>query len=70
MQNLLLIIQSVLALGLVLLILIQGRGTGISRAFGGGNVSFTRRGLEKIVFKSTFVFSALFIIVSILQLAI
>lgn len=70
MQNILLISQILLSAALIVLILVQGRGTGISRAFGGGGASFTRRGLEKVVFKTTFILSALFILVSVLQLAL
>jgi preprotein translocase subunit SecG len=61
--------QIVLSILVVLLILIQNKGTGFGRAWGGGGSSFTRRGLEKVVFRATFVISALFIIVSLLQLA-
>jgi len=49
----------------------QAKGTGLGRSFGGGgNVSFTRRGLEKVIFKITFVFSALFIASSLLQITV
>lgn len=51
---------------LVLLILLQAKGTGFGRS--ANATSFTRRGLEKIVFKLTFIVTGLFIVVSILQL--
>jgi protein translocase SecG subunit len=64
-------IQIILSVALCALILIQSKGNGIGRAWGGGGgTSFTRRGLEKILFRFTFVISALFIGVSILQLII
>jgi protein translocase SecG subunit len=60
--------QITLAVLLIGLITIQAKGKGFARGMGGGSASFTRRGLEKLVFKMTFVVSALFIIISILQL--
>lgn len=68
MQNGLLIIQIVTSVLLTLTILIQTKGKGFGRSFGGSSASFTRRGLEKIVFRTTFVLAAIFIIVSLLQL--
>lgn len=69
MKQALTIIQIVVSLGVIGLILIQAKGTGLGRTFGsGGGTSFSRRGLEKLVFKLTFVFVSIFIIVSILQL--
>lgn len=67
MHQALLIIQIIAATTLTGLILIQSKGTGFGRAWGGSS-SFTRRGLEKIIFRSTFIISAIFIVVSILQL--
>lgn len=69
MKQVLTIVQIVTSLVLIGLILIQARGTGLGRTFGGGGgTSFTRRGLEKLIFKLTFVFVFIFIAVSILQL--
>jgi len=62
-----LVLQIVISLLLIFLILIQNKGVGFGRAMG-GNMSFTKRGLEKVVFKMTFVLSILFIVISILQL--
>lgn len=70
MRNTFLIIQTITAILLVVAILIQTRGTGFGRSWGGGSASFTRRGLEKLIFKLTFVLAGIFILVSILQLAI
>ena len=70
MGNILLILQIAISLLLVLVILVQTKGTGFGRAFGGGSSSFTRRGLEKVVFRLTFVLVASLVVVSILQLAI
>lgn len=69
MSEVLLIIQTITALILAILILVQSKGTGFGRAWGGA-ASFTRRGLERYVFRATFVLSAIFIVVSIAQLAV
>lgn len=66
MNNILQFTQIISALGLIILILIQSRGTGFGRPTSAS--SFTRRGIEKIVFKLTFVVAALFVIVSLLPL--
>lgn len=68
MQTAILVIQSLLAIVIILLILVQSKGKGFSRSLSGG--SFTRRGLEQIVYRFTFVAVGAFILVSILQLAL
>lgn len=56
------IVQIVLAVILIVLILIQSRGSGLGGVFGGeGNVYQTKRGVEKIVFISTIITAALFL---------
>lgn len=67
MKNTFLVIQIVSAILLTGTILIQARGTGFGR---GSAASFTRRGLEKLIFRLTFVFAAIFMLVSILQVAL
>jgi len=69
MKNVLTIIQIIVSLLLMGAILVQAKGTGFGRSWG-GSTSFTRRGLEKLIFKAAFVLSALFLIISVLQLAI
>jgi len=69
MKQVLTIVQIIVSLGVIGLILIQAKGTGLGRTFGsGGGTSFSRRGLEKLVFKLTFVFVGIFIVISVLQL--
>jgi protein translocase SecG subunit len=71
MLNLILAVQILVSSLLVVLILMQAKGTGFGRAFGGGSSSsFTRRGLEKVIFKLTFVISFIFIAISILQFTV
>lgn len=71
MTNIILVVQIVLAALLVGLVLVQSKGSGLGRAWGGGRgTSFTRRGFEKLLFRLTFFVVGVFIIVSILTLAI
>lgn len=71
MNQILTIIQIVISICLIFLILIQAKGTGLGRTFGsGGGTSFSRRGLEKLIFKFTFILAGLFLAISILQLVI
>jgi protein translocase SecG subunit len=69
MKQFLTIAQILSSIILVGLILIQARGTGFGRSgsFGGGT-SFSRRGLEKLIFRLTFVIAFVFIVISILAL--
>jgi len=69
MRQFLTVAQIVSSITLVGLILIQARGTGFGRSAGfGGGTSFSRRGLEKLIFRSTFVIALIFIAISMLTL--
>lgn len=70
MKSALLALQTVVSLLLVATILVQTKGTGFGRVWGASGVSFARRGLEKLVFKATFVLAALFIILALLQILV
>ncbi len=59
-------VQMGLALLLVIGVLLQQRGTGLSSTFGGAGVGYsTKRGAEKVIFYATVVIAALFIVTSI-----
>lgn len=65
------IAQILISIFLIVVILLQQRGGGLSGVFGGeGSVYATRRGIEKSVFIATIVLAALFIVISILRLFI
>lgn len=71
MKQILTIVQIVVSVLLIFVILIQAKGTGLGRTFGGGGgTSFSRRGLEKLIFRATFVLVGLFLLISILQMVI
>ncbi len=69
MKNIILVIQIIISIFLVVLILIQSKGSGLGRSFGGGT-SFSRRGIEKLLYKLTFITAGLFVLISIISLAI
>ena len=68
-MKLLQIIQIIIAVLLMLAILLQHRGVGLSEVFGGsGSVYRTRRGLEKKLFIITIVLAILFFLVALSSL--
>lgn len=69
MKTLILSVQIVISIVFVILILIQSKGSGLGRSFGGGS-SFSRRGFEKLLYKLTFVCAGLFILVSLISLVV
>jgi preprotein translocase subunit SecG len=67
MQGIIKIIQVFLVVILIVLILIQSKGGGLSLSVGSSFSMYrSRRGVEKVVFVSTIVFSILLIINSLL----
>ena len=69
-MEILVIAQVVVSLILIVLILLQQRGTALGSIFGGEGGSFAvRRGVEKKVFWATVVFGFLFLALSVLNLA-
>lgn len=64
-------IQIILSIAIIALILIQAKGTGLGRAFGGMGGSYsTRRGVEKTVFFLTIIVAVLFFLSSAVQLLV
>lgn len=66
MKEIVQIIQAISAVLLIIFVLLQVRGTGFGRST--SSSSFTRRGVEKLVFKLTFVVTAIFLIFSAISL--
>lgn len=61
------IVQIIVAVALVVSILMQARGAGLGSVFGGtGAVFKTRRGIDKLLFRITIVFSVVFAVVSLI----
>ncbi len=66
MKTSLRVIQAILAIFLMILILMQSRGTGLGSVFGGdASVFQTRRGIELTLFKFTIGVAAVFLLVSV-----
>ena len=68
MDKIISISQLVIAIILIVLILLQNRGGGLSGIFGGSDVANafrTKRGLERIIFISTIIFAILFFGISL-----
>jgi preprotein translocase subunit SecG len=60
------IAQIAIAVVLMVLILIQGKGSGLSGVFGGeGNIYRTKRGAERVIFVTTIVMAVLFFLVAL-----
>lgn len=69
MKTFIFLAQIILAALLILIIIIQQKGTGLGSTFG-GDLSFyrTRRGAEKLLFNLTIILGVLFIATSVLGL--
>lgn len=69
MKSVIFIIQVILGILLILVIIIQQKGSGIGTAFG-GDLSFyrTKRGAEKLLFYATIAIAAIFILASLIGL--
>lgn len=69
MGNVFLIIQIIVSIVLIILILLQPKGVGLGRAWGGaGEFYKSKRGVEKIVFYLTLLFAFLFLVSSFVTL--
>ena len=68
-ENVYNIIQLVLSVLLIVIILLQQKGSGLSAVFGGSsNVYSTKRGVDKILHWGTIILSIIFFGVAILRL--
>jgi protein translocase SecG subunit len=69
MKNILIIAQLAVSVFLIVLILLQQRGTALGSAFGGGEGFYaSRRGIEKKIYWGTIIFAALFIALALINL--
>ena len=65
------IVQIIVAVALTTSILLQARGAGLGSVFGGtGTVFKTRRGIDRLLFRFTIVFTLLFLLISLIGTAI
>lgn len=71
MKPIISLFQIILAVLLILIIIIQQKGTGLGSTFG-GSIGFysTKRGAEKMIFNLTIILAFLFIALSIIGLIV
>ena len=71
MDNFFLISEIVLGIALVILVVLQSKGTGLGSTFG-GDMGFygTKRGAEKMLFILTIVIAALFLLTALVGVII
>lgn len=65
------ILQTILAVMLMGLVLLQAKGSGLGSTFG-GELGFyrTKRGFEKLLFRATIIIATLFLILSTIRLVL
>lgn len=65
------VVQIIISIALVILIVLQAKGSGLGSLFGGeaGTITKTRRGLEKTLFQITVGLSIAFLAVAIITVA-
>ncbi len=69
MEKGLLITTIIVSISIIVLTLFQGKGGGLGSALGNTGAAFqTRRGLEKIIVRTTAVLIGVFFIISVIQL--
>lgn len=66
MKNILYIVQIIVSVLLIVVILLQQRGSGLGSAFGGESAVYrTKRGAEKIIFRLTIILAVLFLVTAL-----
>ena len=69
MENILNIIQIIVSIFLIIIILLQQKGSGLGSTFGGDNTVYrTKRGAEKIIFRMTIFLSFLFLTTALISI--
>jgi len=65
------IAQIIVAVGLIIIILLQAKGTGLGGIFGQADTVFrTKRGVEKTLFNLTIALTVIFVLLSIFALRV
>ena len=71
MKNVIVIAQITVSFLIIIAVLVQHRGAGLSAVFGGsGNVYRTKRGLEKGIFVFTIILVILFVAIGVANLVL
>ncbi len=62
------IFQTIIAVSLIAIILLQAKGTGLGSTFGGQSQMYhSKRGVEKVVFFTTIILTIIFVVISIIN---
>lgn len=62
------IIQILIAVTLIIVIILQAKGTGLGAAWGGGGELYhSKRGVEKVLFTSTIVLAVIFVVLAMIS---
>jgi len=71
MKTALQIVQIIISIALIVLIILQAKGSGLGSLFGseGGAITKTRRGLEKTLFQLTIGLAVAFLTIAIITVA-
>ena len=65
------VVQLIVSFALVALLIMQGKGAGLSRMFGGeGSIYRPRRGVEKTMFNVTIILAVVFFVTAILNVLV
>ena len=65
------VVQIIISVALIALTVMQSKGAGLGRMFGGdGSVYHTRRGVEKTVYNLTIVLAVIFFLTSLLNVLV
>ncbi|HNP89683.1 MAG: preprotein translocase subunit SecG [Microgenomates group bacterium ADurb.Bin219] len=67
MKNLMTVVQIILSLLLIVLVILQPKGTGLGKSFGGQSNFLKRRGIDQAFFRLTIIIAVLFLISSLAQ---
>lgn len=71
MKQIIQIVQIIVSILLIVVVLLQSRGSGLGAAFGGDNAIYrTKRGAEKIIFIATIILAILFFALALAQIFI
>ena len=71
MKDFLLVLQLIVCVLLIVVVLLQAKGTGLSGAFGGeGGMYRSKRGVEKLLVYFTVILGVIFFILSIVQVLV
>lgn len=65
------VVQIIISITIIVLVLLQAKGSGLGSIFGGdGGVYRTKRGVEKTMYQATIALAVLFFIISMISVTV